>query len=122
LGDVPRIRIHHSDPQQLWELVGQLLEKQRQSVVLTKIVSVARGVLADQHDLANTLLDQLAHLPPDQLDRLAAVIALHEWDRAEGAALVAAVADFLVRVRSVNAARGHLEIKLPIRGKLDQAE
>ena len=68
-------------------------------------MAVARGVLANQHDFAHALRDELVDLAQDQLDRLAAVVALHERDGAERAALVAAVGDLDVGARAAGAAR-----------------
>src|SRR5205085_210825 len=75
-----------------------------QAVALAEVLAVAARVLRDEHDLLDAAGEQLARLGDDALERLRAVLALDQRDRAEGAGVIAAVRDLEVGARAAGRA------------------
>ena len=117
---MPRVGVHHPQPGELRLNFSIIVEQRRQTVALAQVVAVARRVLADEHDLAHALGEQLADLAHDPLGGLLRW-ALHQRDGAEGAALVAAVEDLEVGARPAGRRGRDLEVQRARPAQLHQA-
>jgi hypothetical protein len=90
-----RIQVQESDPRN-GGLGHQRLEQFRETDAITPIPSVVCEVLRDEVHLARALKLEQLRLPNDVGQRERPMPAAHQWDGAEGAAVVAALADLQV--------------------------
>ena len=89
------VRVHHADPAEAVD-GAESPQQEGQAVAQAEVEAVARRVLGDQHDLLHTPRGQRPGLRHDVLDRPAAMQAAQRRDDAEGARVVAALADLHV--------------------------
>ena len=100
-----RVRVEKADPRK-GRPGEQRLDEARQPVApRAEVLAVARRVLRDQDELRDALRLEAPRLGDERLDRAAPLEAPHLRNRAEGARVVAPLADLEVRVAP--AAREH---------------
>ena len=87
-----RVEIQHADPRDR-RLAHERLEQLRQREAVATIAAVVREVLRDEIHLARALRLEQLRFAHDLVERERAVLAAHERNRAERAAVIAPFAD-----------------------------
>jgi len=88
------IGVQNAYPALLREDLRQTLQKRGQPVPQTEVTPIGGGVLGDQHQLLNALIDQLLCLAQDLRPRFTDLRSLDRWNGTKGAASIATVRDF----------------------------
>ena len=119
LGDFVRIGVEEADPLFGRGLdLGEAGEQIGEAVREPQIFAVAGGVLADQVDFADALLEEAGGLGDDGFEAPAAEGAAILGDHAEGAGMIAALGDLHVGevARGGENARGEVVIEVGLQG------
>ena len=102
-----RVEIEHANPRD-GRLAHERLEQLGQREAVAAVAPVVREILRDEIDLARALRLEQLRLAHDLVERERAVLAAHERNRAERAAVIAPFADLEVaHVRQVAGEEAH---------------
>ena len=101
-GDTAGVGVHQPHPGQIGHGLGKLLEQDGETVAVTAVLAVGRGVLGDQDEFARTRGRVELCLGQQSVRRVGVHAALDRGDDAEGAGAIAAVGDLEVGAGSAD--------------------
>ena len=97
VGEVDGVEVHEPDPVESGD-VFEFPEELCEPDFAVEVHAVVGGVLGDEDEFADAIVDEFAGFVEDHFDGFGDVFAAHGWDGAEGAGAVAAFGDFEVGV------------------------